>query len=69
MGLLDDFNNNKKKFLKRILLTGYIKIFDKFFFLSEIEYNFALNVYSEKKSKFYYLPFAMLTIFGIPQIL
>ena len=59
MGLLDDFNNNQKKFLKRILLIGYIKIFDKFFFLSEIEYNFALNVYSEKKSKFYYLPFAV----------
>ena len=59
MGLLDDFNNNQKKFIKKIFLIGYIKIFDKFFFLSEIEYNFALNVYSERKSKFYYMPFAV----------
>jgi len=59
MGLFDEFKNNQKKFLKRILLIVYIKTFDKFFFLSDIEYNFALNVFSEKKSKFYYLPFAV----------
>ena len=62
MGLFDNVENFslvKKYFFNRIL-----KVYDKFIFLGNPEYKFATKFKNNLYSKFFYLPFAMIIIFG-----
>lgn len=56
MGL---FNLHKKSLFKNFLLKLILWRYDKFIFLSKNEYKYAVKNFSNKESKFFYLPFSV----------
>ena len=61
--ILGLFSRKPRFFLFEVLQNGYIHLFlryiDKFIFLSEGEYNYAVDKYPKLKNKFNLLPFAV----------